>query len=182
MRTAKLNSAPGIADKNNEPEDGSSWYWRDACSRSAAFQEVLNMRLQEASIQVAEQRHLIETLQNQVLAPQNTGPQGQLSNNLRYIKKNNDFIYKGNFRNSFARVGVSGTPPHPSLPQSGDNGKVVKEDLNVYAANCRSIVNKRKSVEEIFMIRDIDIGILCELNTKNPPKIKGYQQFKNVSS
>ena len=32
------------------------------------------------------------------------------------------------------------------------------------------------------MVRDIDIGILCELNTKNPPKIKGYQQFKNVSS
>ena len=49
---------------------------------------LLNMRLQEASIQVAEQRHLIETLQNQVLAPQNTVPQGQLSNNSRYIKKN----------------------------------------------------------------------------------------------
>ena len=144
MRTAKLNSAPGIADINNEPEDGSSWYWRDACSRSAAFQEVLNMRLQEASMQVAEQRHMIETLQNQVLAPQNMLPQGQLSNNSRYIKKPNDFIYKGNFRNSYARGGVSGTPPHPSLPQRGDNGKVVKEDLNVYSANCRSVVNKRK--------------------------------------
>ena len=77
--------------------------------------------------------------------------------------------------------GGSETPPHTSVPQRGDNGKVVKEDLNVYAANCRSVVNKRKSVEKIFMVRDIDIGILCELNTKNPPKIKGYQQFKNVS-
>ena len=68
--------------------------------------------------------------------------------------------------------GGSETPPHTSVPQRGDNGKVVKEDLNVYAANCRSIVNKRKSVEEIFMIRDIDIGILCELNTKIPLKLR----------
>ena len=108
---------------------------------------------------MAEQRHLIETLQNQVLAPQNMLPQGQMSNNLRYIKKPNDFIYKGNFRNSYARGGGSGTPQHPSVPQRGENGKVVKKDLNVYAANCRSVVNKRKSVEEVYMVRDIDIVI-----------------------
>ena len=143
MRTAKLNSAPGIADKNNEPEDGSSWYWRDACSRSAAFQEVLNMRLQEASIQVAEQRHLIETLQNQVLAPQNTLPQGQLSNNLRYIKKPNDFIYKGNFRNSYAMGGVSGTPSIKKFLH------LVRIFSLIALSNCYHISTLKKNIEYV---------------------------------
>ena len=395
-RTAKANTTPtaaknqpGIVEHNTETEEVSSRYWRDAFSRSAANQDDLNMRLKEASKKMDEQRLMIETLQCQVLVPQNTVPVEQLSNNLRYSKKPNDVNNEINFSNSYAMGGVGGTPTHPSVPQGGQmqvnsaryvpigagvpqppppvgqlpnlemysnigvctrnpcqfattcwnahvpignrnnifynvhknfiyrgtaesilcsrkwsgqevlesrrrksidrsiehgtawlqeprapgqqqqlwapglqqqlwspgqqqqfrspgeqpgaarqrlggertpglsescqepgeepvNGlnrhnfydnkltdiydtfikdtelndkpkmredrKVSNEVLNVYAANCRSIVNKKKSVEEIFTIRDIDIGILCELNTKNPPKIKGYQQFKNVLS
>ena len=59
-----------------------------------------------------------------------------------------------------------------SSSNRGDGGKAVKEDLNVYAANCRSVVNKKKSMEEIIVVRDIDIGIYVNLIQKSPLKIR----------
>ena len=55
-------------------------------------------------------------------------------------------------------------------------------DLKLYYANVRSIVNKKKSVKEILDNRNIDIGMFCEINTKNPPRIKGYHPFSQISN
>ena len=57
----------------------------------------------------------------------------------------------------------------------------VKLILNINSENCRSINKKRKSIEDFLDARFIDIGVFSELNTKNPPKIKGFHQFNKIS-
>ena len=52
--------------------------------------------------------------------------------------------------------------------------KYCKFSINIMGANCRSINNKKASINEIMETRSVDIGVFSELNTKNPPKIKGF--------
>ena len=51
----------------------------------------------------------------------------------------------------------------------------------MYCCNSRSITNKKKSLEEIFEIKQVDFGIIHEVNTQKPPKIKGYHRFNCLS-
>ena len=64
---------------------------------------------------------------------------------------------------------------------SGSFGVKYSEDTyNIYVSNARSIVNKKKSLEHIFSERDIDVGIINEINTKKPPRLRGYHQFSKI--
>ena len=61
---------------------------------------------------------------------------------------------------------------------SGSFGVKYSEDTyNIYVSNARSIVNKKKSLEHIFSERDIDVGIINEINTKNRPDYVGIINF-----
>ena len=62
-----------------------------------------------------------------------------------------------------------------------DDSKIVSDDFVVYSANSRSLNNKKCSVEEIFAAKNIDFGIISEVNSKNPPRIKGYHRFNCLS-
>ena len=57
-----------------------------------------------------------------------------------------------------------------------------EKTFNLYMVNCRSILNKKKSLEDIFENRNVDFGLMSKLNTKNPPKIIGYHKFVKHSS
>ena len=57
------------------------------------------------------------------------------------------------------------------------------EGVNIMSSNCRSVNCKRKSIESILKEKDIDICILSEMNTKNPPIFKGYMKpFNKLST
>ena len=58
--------------------------------------------------------------------------------------------------------------------------KYSENSFNIFTSNARSIVNKKKSLEDIFNTKDVDIGIITEINTKKPPRIKGYHQFSKI--
>ena len=56
-------------------------------------------------------------------------------------------------------------------------------ELKIMAVNCRSLANKKSSVQEILDQEKIDVAILSELNIKKEaPKMKGYRAFSNLSS
>ena len=58
-----------------------------------------------------------------------------------------------------------------------------QEGLNIMSSNCRSVNCKKKSIESILNEKDIDICILSEMNTKNPPIFKGYMKpFNKISN
>ena len=56
------------------------------------------------------------------------------------------------------------------------------KSTNFYCCNSRSITNKKKSLEEIFESKQVDFGIIHEVNTQKPPKIKGYHRFNCLSN
>ena len=47
--------------------------------------------------------------------------------------------------------------------------KYSENSFNIFTSNARSIVNKKKSLEDIFNSRDVDVGIITDINTKNHP-------------
>ena len=51
----------------------------------------------------------------------------------------------------------------------------------MYSVNSRSLNNKKGSLEEIFEAKQVDFGIISEVNSKNPPRIKGYHRFNCLS-
>ena len=53
-------------------------------------------------------------------------------------------------------------------------------NITVLHINTRGIQSKKKSLHEIFINEDVDVGIVSEMNTKNCPKLKGYVSFKNL--
>ena len=57
-----------------------------------------------------------------------------------------------------------------------------KDNINLYCCNSSSITNKKKSLEEIFESKQVDFGIIHEVNTQKPPKIKGYHRFNCLSN
>ena len=83
---------------------------------------------------------------------------------------------KGGNHRSYARMHLN------EMNNIFDTG-VKYEDvkLNLYSANCRSILNKKKSIKEILDDRNIDIGMFSEINTKNVPRVRGYHPFSKVS-
>ena len=58
--------------------------------------------------------------------------------------------------------------------------KYSENSFNIFTSNARSIVNKKKSLEDIFNSRDVDVGIITEINTRKPPRLKGYHQFSKL--
>ena len=58
--------------------------------------------------------------------------------------------------------------------------KYSEDTYNIYVSNARSIVNKKKSIENIFSERDIDVGVISEINTKKPPRIRAYHPFSKI--
>ena len=85
---------------------------------------------------------------------------------------------------------------HKPKPQSRDTGKKNKQkrkvkdglgikfcnlSINIMGANCRNITNKKASIKEIMEARSVDIEVFSELNTENPPKIKGFTTFSKIS-
>ena len=65
--------------------------------------------------------------------------------------------------------------------EASNDVKHVRDDIIIYNCNSRSITNKKQSLEEIFEIKKVDFGIISEVNSKNPPKIKGYHRFNHLS-
>ena len=63
--------------------------------------------------------------------------------------------------------------PSVTLPRRGRK-QCNYQELNVYACNTRSITSKTSSIKTVLANNDIDLCILSELNTRNPPKFKGY--------
>ena len=59
--------------------------------------------------------------------------------------------------------------------------KITSDEFIIYSVNSRSLNNKKCSVEEIFEVKQVDFGIISEVNTKKPPKIKGFHRFNCLS-
>ena len=60
---------------------------------------------------------------------------------------------------------------------SGQGDPITLKALNLYFCNVRSIGNKKSTIQNILDHGMIDIGMFSEINTKNVPRFKGYQQF-----
>ena len=56
-----------------------------------------------------------------------------------------------------------------------------RRDKEGLGANCRSINNKKSSITDILESRAVDVGVFSELNTKKPPKFKGFTSFSKTS-
>ena len=51
-------------------------------------------------------------------------------------------------------------------------------DLTFVSLNCRSINNKKESVQEILVNQHVDVAVCSELNLNwNPPVMKGYMAY-----
>ena len=93
-------------------------------------------------------------------------------------------------KNDLSKAPVSFNFPGniPTKVSLNRNGKVRTKQLkyesfNIMSSNCRSVNCKRKSIERILEEKDIDVCILSEMNTKNPPSFKGYlKPFNKISN
>ena len=71
-------------------------------------------------------------------------------------------------------------PVRTKRDKEGLGIKYLKVSLNFLGANCRSN-NKKSSISDILEIRAVDVGFFSELNTKKPPKFKGFTSLSKTS-
>ena len=73
---------------------------------------------------------------------------------------------------------------HPIMSHHGRGKKRSNlKELNINACNTRSLPSKTDSIRTILDNNDIDVCILSELNTRKPPRFKGYlKQFTKLSN
>ena len=57
------------------------------------------------------------------------------------------------------------------------DSKVVRSELKIYSCNTRSLVNKKKSIDEFIRSQCIDVCFLSEINCNRAPTFKGFHSF-----